>query len=163
MRFIRLICLVALCSISFAQAVRADSETASEAYNKGDYATALEEWQALADKGNAPAQYALGLMYKKGLGVRQDYNEAVPWFWKAAEQGYSSAQSALGVMYTEGLGLLLDYVEAHKWFAIAAAQGNEGAKKNLASIAERMTPEQVGEAEKLAAAWKPCGKTTPCR
>ena len=40
-----------------------DFQRGVEAYNKGDYATALKEWTPLADQGNVKAQYNLGLMY----------------------------------------------------------------------------------------------------
>ena len=36
------------------------------AYKQGDYATALREWQPLAEQGVAKAQYNLGGMYYKG-------------------------------------------------------------------------------------------------
>ena len=47
------------------------------AFQKGDYATALQKWKPLADEGNAQAQLSLGTMYDKGQGVPQDYAEAV--------------------------------------------------------------------------------------
>ncbi|GHT71714.1 hypothetical protein AGMMS49950_08830 [Endomicrobiia bacterium] len=34
-------------------------------------------------------------MYLKGLGVKQDYKEAINWFKKSAEQGHSGAKTAL--------------------------------------------------------------------
>ncbi len=37
-----------------------------EAYNRGDFATALREWQPLAEQGHAAAQYNLGRMYDIG-------------------------------------------------------------------------------------------------
>ena len=40
----------------------------------------------------AIAQNNLGWMYYYGLGVEQDYTEALRWFKKAAEQGYVDAQ-----------------------------------------------------------------------
>ena len=43
------------------------------AYERGDYATALEEWLPVAEQGDASAQYNLGLMYYNGEGVPQDY------------------------------------------------------------------------------------------
>ena len=46
------------------------------AYNRGDYATAMREWRQLAEQGYASAQYNLGLMYRQGRGVPQDYTEA---------------------------------------------------------------------------------------
>ena len=69
-----------------------DLEKAWEAYEKGDYATALREYSVLAEQGHAKAQKNLGVMYAKGEGVRQDYKEAVKWFRKSAEQGYAVGQ-----------------------------------------------------------------------
>ena len=41
----------------------ADFKAGLEAYQRGDYATALHEWQPLAEKGDANSQYNLGLLY----------------------------------------------------------------------------------------------------
>lgn len=57
---------------------------------------------------DAAAQYNLGLAYHKGLGVPQDYEEAVKWYRLAAEQGNADAQLSLGFMYDEGLGVPWD-------------------------------------------------------
>ena len=40
----------------------ADYQKGLTAAQSGDFATALREWTPLADKGNADAQYNLGLM-----------------------------------------------------------------------------------------------------
>ena len=48
-----------------------------------------------AERGNAEAQYNLGVAYRKGEGVTQDDAEAAKWFRRAAEQGNSAAQRAL--------------------------------------------------------------------
>jgi TPR repeat protein len=73
-----------------------------------------------AEKGNVSAQFILGIMYFKGQGASQDYNEAFKWFQKAAEQGLPEAQYNIGEMYYQGKGVSLNYVEAHKWFNKAA-------------------------------------------
>ena len=43
-----------------------DFQKGVDAYNNGDYASALKEWTPLADLGNVKAQYNLGLMYDMG-------------------------------------------------------------------------------------------------
>ncbi len=48
--------------------------------------TALREWRPLAEQGNANAQFRLGFMYEKGLGVPQDYAQAHMWFDLAASK-----------------------------------------------------------------------------
>ncbi len=47
------------------------------AAQRGDYATALNEWQPLAKQGNAGAQYNLGVSYANGEGVPKNAVEAV--------------------------------------------------------------------------------------
>jgi len=39
----------------------------------------FSEMQAKAKSGNVVAQYNLGVMYERGLGVAQDYKLAVHW------------------------------------------------------------------------------------
>ena len=64
-----------------------DYQAAENAYNRGDYETALKKFLPLAEQGNASAQYNLGVMYANGRGVPQDYAEAMKWYRLAAEQG----------------------------------------------------------------------------
>ena len=125
------------------------------AYKRGDYATALREWRPLAKQGNAIAQSNLGFMYGKGLGVTQDYAEAVKWFRKAAEQGDTGGQYNLGGMYYNGHGVPQDYVQAHMWYNLVASQDGKAAAKLRDMVAERMTPAQISEAQKLAREWRP--------
>ena len=82
------------------------------------------------------------------------------WYRKAAEQGNSFAQSNLGFLYANGQGVRQDYVQAYKWFSLAASgsttpEYRDNAGKNRDIIADRMTPEQIKEAQRLAAEWKP--------
>lgn len=65
----------------------ADFDEGVAAYEKGDYATALREWQPFAEQGNAFAQSHLGLMYVQGQGVLQDYVYAHMWAHIAASGG----------------------------------------------------------------------------
>ena len=62
-------------------------------------------YRKAADQGIAEAQFNLGVMYRDGQGVTQDYAEAVKWFRKAADQGNADAQFNLGVMYRNGEGV----------------------------------------------------------
>ena len=121
-------------SFLFSSGVFADYEAGLDAYKKGDYETAYKEWKALAEQGDAEAQFGLGLMYRNGQGVTQDDKEAVKWYRLAAEQGYADAQFALGQMHLKGQGVIQDYKEAVKWYRLAAAQGQAAAQNNLANL-----------------------------
>jgi len=107
-----------------------------------------------AEQGNAIAQFILGSMYENGEGVAQDYIEAMMWYHKAAEQGDTDAQYNLGNLYdNENLGVAHDYVMSHMWFTIASVNGYQDAFKKRDSVAEKMTPSQIQEAQKLAREW----------
>ncbi len=135
-----------------------------------DYAEALKWFRKAAEQGNADAQFNLGLMYSEGEGVPQDYAEAVKWYRMAAEQGNTNGQFNLGVMYVRGQGVPLrnilpaelqyDYVLAHKWWNLAASRYSSGqdaekSRKARDTVAEKMTPAQIAEAQRLAREWKP--------
>jgi len=115
-----------------------------------DYAEAARWYRLAAQQGNAIAQSNLGVKYEKGQGVAQDYKEAARWYRLAAQQGLAIAQSNLGAMYANGYGVLQDTAQAHMWLNIAAANGHSRSVKNRDIIAARMTPQQIGEAQRMA-------------
>ena len=125
------IALAVMLLVSSAAPAWAGFDEGTAAYVRGDYATALREWKPLAEHGLAAAQYNLGIMYSKGLGVARDDGEAVKWYRNAAEQGYASAQHNLGVRYATGEGVGQDPQEARRWLSLAAAQGNREAQQFL--------------------------------
>jgi len=75
-----------------------NSKTGVDAYEKGDYATALMEFRVLAEQGDAIAQYNLGLMYANGRGVPRDYVQARMWLNLAAAQGNELARKARDIV-----------------------------------------------------------------
>lgn len=91
----------------------ADIDAGLNAYQRGDYATALRIFRQFADQGYAAAQYNLGLMYERDYSVTQDYAEAGRWSRKAADQGDAQAQFNLGVLYYRGRVVTQDYVQAY--------------------------------------------------
>ena len=92
-------------------------------------------------------------MYARGEGVPEDDAEAVRWFWLAAEQGMAEAQISLGLRYALGEGVPEDDVLAYMWWNLAAAQGSENAQDNKDIIEQRMTREQIAEAQRLTREW----------
>ena len=119
----------------------------------------IEQLRLDAQQGDAGAQFSLGGMYLRGKGVPQDYREAAKWFRLAADQGDADAQFGLGVMYAGGLGVPQDYVQAHKWLNLAASQAAGEKAKDYRSardtVAEKMAPSQLAEAQQLAREWRP--------
>lgn len=140
--------LVAVLFIGLALSARADFNAGVAAYNRGDHAAAFAEFMALAERGQAKAQFNLGFMHEKGLGAPADDGEAMKWYRKAAEQGHADAQNNLGVMYETGKGVPQDYVEAYFWYSLAAAQDNDLAVPNLDNLTRLMTAAQREAAQR---------------
>ncbi len=103
--------------------IAADYEKGFNAYSEGDYATALVEWQPLAEQGDANGQFGLGLLYANGWGVDLNDDEALKWYGAAAGQGHSEAAYNLGVMNANGWGVPQSDDEAFKWYSMAAETG----------------------------------------
>ena len=113
--FLRFPITLVLSIVCLATPAWADLQAGIDAYNRGDYATALHEWRPLAKQGNANAQYNLGVLYDKGQGVPQNYWLARKWYEKAAAQGDAEAQFNLGFLYANGQGVPQDYGQARQW------------------------------------------------
>jgi TPR repeat protein len=115
---------------------------------------AMRWYRLAAAQDLQPAQHNLSLMYLSGRGVVRNHAKAIELLKRAAAHSYAPAQNDLGIMYFNGLGVAKDLVVAHLWFALAAEQGNLAAILNLAIAEDRMSPEQIAEAEGLLRAWK---------
>ena len=82
MRLLKLPLVLLMCAAE--PAVAGPFEEANVACHEGDHTTALRLWTPLAEKGDPFAQYYLGVMYRYGRGVPQDYVQAHVWFTLAA-------------------------------------------------------------------------------
>lgn len=103
-----------------------------------------------AEKGEAAAQFELGMNYYRGDGVPKDSTAAVKWVRKAAEQGFATAQDYVGDWYCNGRGVPKDFAEAVKWYRKAAEQGQARAQFHLGEMYRYGTgvPEDMAEALK---------------
>lgn len=123
---------------------------------------AVKWFRRAADQNVAAAQFYLGVMFDEGKGVPQDYSEAAKWYRLAADQGDAQAQYNLALSYARGEGTAPDNVNAHMWFNLAAtsfpaadSRGRTAAMRSRDAVANKMSAEQIAEAQKLAREWKP--------
>lgn len=101
----------------------------------GGYAGAMDWYAREAAKGNAKAQFLLGMLHAQGAGDRkQNPALAHKWFLKAAEQGHAQAQYKVGAAYHFGVGVAADVERAVTWYRRAAGQGVDEAQHNLAHM-----------------------------
>ncbi len=144
------------------------------------------KWYRDAAQYEPEARFILGKKYHEGEGVPQNYKVAVKWYQLAVDLGHKNAKSnllALAIKSPEALELLItdaengnpesqyhlgliyskvtglqDYVLAHQWFNLASSRGNQYAEKNLNLIENKMTPQQIEDAQEMARSWKPTSK-----
>ena len=108
-----------------------DYDHGAQAFKDGRYTEAFEVWAALAESNNARAQFAIGNLYFRGLGVEQNTQKSIEWYGKSALQGYAPAQFNLGNAYRHGRGVSKNDALANQWWRKAAAQGIPSAQFNL--------------------------------
>ena len=110
----------------------AELEDGFQAFSTGNYEQALRLWLPLAEKDNADAQYNLGILYMKGLGVEKNLKTAFIWYKRASANGHTDAMYNLGTMYNKGKVIYRSPKDANKWWLKAAELGNAAAQFNIA-------------------------------
>lgn len=92
------------------------------------------ETYTAALRGNKEAQFQVGVIFERGIGIEQNQSLAAQWFEKSAEQGYVDAQYNIAIMYAAGRGVNADEGKAMMWLAKAAKQKDKEARKLLNEI-----------------------------
>jgi hypothetical protein len=83
----RLIPVLLMLVLVSAPVYAGDFQDGENAYRKGDYRTAFEKFEPLAEQGNAQAQWLLAGLYARGMGVARDYVQALKWSAIAGANG----------------------------------------------------------------------------
>ena len=122
-----------------------------------DEVEAVRWYRMAAEQGHSVAQLALGVMYADGRSPGQDGTDAEGWFRRAVAQGVDRAQYDFRVVYADDRGVGLDDVTTHMWLDLAASRST-GEVQNLVaslreSVAQRMTRNQITEAQRRARVW----------
>ncbi len=106
-------------------------------------------WQVYTSalRGDRIAEYQVGVMYERGIGVNRDWAKAVEWYEKSAWQGHVDAQYNLALMYAAGRGVEQNEEHAMIWLAKAARQGDREARKLLLAIIDGNLDKPASEAD----------------
>ena len=125
---------------------------------------ALTWFERSAQRGYAPAEVNLAVMYSNGWGTAVNFGAAQHWLREAANQHFARAYFNLGILYLEGKGVRQDYSEAFRWFKQGAEAGDSSAQTNLGYMYDQGLgcPKDSGKAvalyEKAADAGNPLGE-----
>lgn len=147
----------AILLIAFPLPAQADYESGKSAWDAGNPAEALAQWQAAADSGDGRAMLELGRLHQQGVGVLQNFVLAHMWFNLAASRGELEAakerDSLAAAMTAEQLGdaqkRALEWNTAQT--GTAAASTGAGAVTESAPIEEKPPPWAIREAQGLLA------------
>jgi TPR repeat protein len=112
---------------------------------------ALKLFRQAAEKGNPPAQCALGLSYLGGIGVKKNEEDGLKWLRQSADAGYADAQFKLASLYARGGVVSKDDGQAAELARKAADQGHAEAQYNLGTL--YAVGKGVPKDEKQAAFW----------
>jgi localization factor PodJL len=95
------------------------------------YQRALPWLQRLAQRGEPWADYHLGFMYDKGLGVRRNLSRAIAHYELSAAKKYGSAELNLGILLANLPGRQRDLKRAMQLYRRAVRRGRWNAAYNL--------------------------------
>lgn len=115
------------------------SETLKKALNalaSGNYADGVKILREATDRGEADATYALGELYREGIGVDRSIIQALKYYKKAIDLGYTPAMIGMSLLYATGKGVASDNNKAIELLEKAASQGDASAYRILGLIYE---------------------------
>ncbi len=95
-----------------------------------------KDLHAWADRGDADAQFELGLRMITGEGVRKNLEEGVKFVGQAAKQKHLRAQHVLGTLYEDGVGVKQDLAKAAEWYRSSAELGFALSQHSLGALYE---------------------------
>ncbi|MDA9425857.1 MULTISPECIES: tetratricopeptide repeat protein [Bradyrhizobium] len=109
---------------------------------------------ALANRGDAEAQYHVGMMYNNGIGTQQDRGQAFEWFQKSAAANDPLGAYKLGCYYDgQGAGIVAtDPDQALKYKLVSAKAGYARAQHDVALMYDRQ-----GNSEEALKWWQMAG------
>ena len=126
--------LVVMCTLACGDLIAGQLEDGDLAIREGRYGDAFELLMPEAKNGNAFAQYNVAYIYKNGLGVPENFEQAVYWYKQAAAQGDADAMTNLGLMIEKGQGTEQDFETARTLYLRAADTGHGLAQNNLGAM-----------------------------
>ena len=129
-------CVLLAAALIAGPTAMAQVQKGMEAYDMGDYETAMAECLPAAEAGDPIGQFCIGRMYANGFGVAMDDALALQWYGMAAEQGHAEALYNLGVMHANGWGVPMDDAAAAEFFTKAAELGSALAQMSLANLCQ---------------------------
>ena len=91
----------------------------------------ISELTEAAEKGDQRAQLSLGMRYRDGEGISQDYQKALKWYRRCADQGSAEGMDNVGYMFLRGWGVPENFSVAVGYFKASAEKDHAQGLFNL--------------------------------
>jgi hypothetical protein len=143
-----------LCVPPYTMAAAESFEAGFEAFKEGQYGIAIEQWQPLAEDGDARAQLGLARIYADPSRGDERFAEAVALYKRAASAGMTAAMIDLGELYFAGRRVPQDYAQARMWYALAGERESALGRDRLEALDALMTPGEIEQAKRLMREWR---------
>lgn len=114
----------------FAPAPLASPAGAAEALGRKDERAALRWFEQAAEQGVVVAQFNIGLIYERGLGVNRNLLAAMKWYARSVETDFAPAFINLARLYESGDAITRDRAAALQLRLRAWQQGINRAQQN---------------------------------
>lgn len=114
--------------------VSAGLDEGMAAYERGDYETALKEWQPLAERGNSVAAIRIGRMVWSNRIAPKDVRKIAGWLVKIAKNGTPADKREVGELFLNRSSPLHDRQLAIYWLHEAALEGDAESQAIIGGI-----------------------------
>ncbi len=114
-----------------------------------------ETWLLKASKdGNVQADGTLGNLYYDAYSPLKNMDKAFYHYSRACNGGIWPVMLNFAYMHLNGISTKKDPAEAYKWILLAADMEPRGMRTALAYLRQNLSPAELAEGEKRAAAWR---------
>jgi TPR repeat protein len=121
-------------------------------------AEAQKWFEVAAANGHGDAAYDLAILYQNRAQAHWNIADVITeamYLKIAANQGIADGQCLLGFFYKEGSGVPLNNITAYKWMSLGIKNGSAQCEKALPLLQASMSPADIAEAKRRAAAFQP--------
>ncbi|TDA43168.1 tetratricopeptide repeat protein [Burkholderia pyrrocinia] len=125
------------------------------------FRVAADCFQLAADRGYAPAQSTLGMMYDQGMKLPLDVDKSVVLYRAAAHQGYPQGLESMGTLYERGRGgVQKNLLTAYTFYLAAVKAGNGSRDVEFSEVTAReleavLSARDRARAKATVDAWQP--------
>ena len=118
--------------------IQGSASVAKKAYANKDYATAFENYKALAETGDADAPLILGTMYEQGRGTEKDPVAAYAWYRKAGDESGGNFKELLPKIEKRELSEeeIMEVDKRYEAINKELAEGQAAEKKSIQTAAD---------------------------